>query len=195
MYVKGKSKVYIDTGSEFAFEVFVKTLKNLIVEKFKKGYKNIVFLCIGTDRSTGDSLGPIVGYKLAKEKFSNIFVLGTLDNPVHALNLEGTVKRIKKMIPSPMIIAIDACLGAIENVGYISVGEGAIKPGAAVRKASIEVGDIFITGIVNFGGSLDFITLQNTRLSVVMRMADIIFLGIKHILESDSIIQYKEVNL
>ena len=24
----------------------------------------IIFVCIGTDRSTGDSLGPLIGYKL-----------------------------------------------------------------------------------------------------------------------------------
>ncbi len=35
--------------------------------KVIKDNRDIVILCIGTDRSTGDSLGPLVGYKL---KFS-----------------------------------------------------------------------------------------------------------------------------
>ena len=40
----------------------------------------IIFLCIGTDRSTGDSLGPIVGHKLRNLKITNIFIYGSLSN-------------------------------------------------------------------------------------------------------------------
>ena len=47
----------------------------------------IIFVCIGTDRSTGDSLGPLVGYKLKYLSKNNIYIYGTLENPIHAKNM------------------------------------------------------------------------------------------------------------
>ena len=39
-------------------------LDRLIREEMAaKGKDGIMFLCIGTDRSTGDSLGPLVGHR------------------------------------------------------------------------------------------------------------------------------------
>ena len=37
-----------------------------------------------TDRATGDSLGPLIGYKLQSLPYQNIYVHGTLEKPVHA---------------------------------------------------------------------------------------------------------------
>jgi putative sporulation protein YyaC len=70
----------------------------------------------------------------------------------------------------------------MEHVGYISVGEGPIRPGSGVNKELAPVGDMFVTGIVNFGGFMDFLILQNTRLHVVMRMADLIASGIRFVI-------------
>ncbi len=69
------------------------------------------------------------------------------------------------------VIAIDACLGKTENVGYISVKPGALKPGTGVNKRLPTVGDIHIVGVVNVGGFMEYFVLQNTRLSLVMNMA------------------------
>ena len=84
------------------------------------------------------------------------------------------MKEIRVKCPVPYIIAVDACLGSTEHVGCISIGEGPIKPGAGVNKDLEPVGDMHITGIVNFGGFMDFFILQNTRLGVVMKMADVV---------------------
>lgn len=139
---------------------------------------DIVVVCIGTDRSTGDSLGPIVGYKL-KPFFSNkIGIYGTLSEPVHAKNLNETLNMINKTYKKPFIIAIDACLGSLNHVGYISIGEGPIKPGAGVLKDLPAIGNMYVTGIVNISGFMEFMVLQNTRLNIVMKMADIITYGI-----------------
>jgi len=135
--------------------------------------KAIVFLCIGSDRATGDSLGPIIGYKLAKHsKYRKYHVYGTLAEPVHAKNLKETIDMIYRKHEDAFIIAIDASLGKSSHIGYITIGEGPLKPGAGVDKDLPEVGDIFITGIVNFAGFLDNMLLQTTRLNVVMSMAD-----------------------
>ena len=47
----------------------------------------IVFVCIGTDRSTGDSLGPLIGTLLVEKNIHPFHVYGSLENPIHALNL------------------------------------------------------------------------------------------------------------
>lgn len=136
-----------------------------------------VLVCIGTDRSTGDSLGPLVGTKLVETEHTFFKILGTLENPVHASNLPEYLELIEGMA-NPFVIAIDACLGNTDNVGYINIGEGALRPGAGVNKNLPSVGKLHITGVVNVGGFMEYFVLQNTRLSIVMKMANIISRGI-----------------
>ncbi|SDY36848.1 spore protease YyaC [Thermoactinomyces sp. DSM 45892] len=153
--------------------------------------RKIVCVCIGTDRSTGDSLGPLVGSILQKKTFPDIAeVYGTLDEPVHALNLASTVEMIQQHHPDHYMIAIDACLGQLKNVGSIQVSQGSIKPGAGVNKDLPEVGNLSITGIVNVSGFMEYLVLQNTRLSLVMNMAEIIAESIKqsiHLVQDTSL--------
>lgn len=96
--------------------------------------KKIIILCIGTDRSTGDSLGPLVGYRLSRYHTLNSTVVGTLDQPVHAANLCETLERIHTEIPDNFIIAVDACLGTHGNIGYITIGKGPLKPGSGLKR-------------------------------------------------------------
>lgn len=84
----------------------------------------IVIVCVGTDRSTGDSLGPLVGTALARFHSSLFHLYGTLDDPVHAVNLEETLSLIYQKHPNPFIIGIDACLGQSTSVGCIQVVDG-----------------------------------------------------------------------
>lgn len=173
---------FVDIKSNKALQFFSEILLTFIKKGLDKGYKSVVFVCIGTDRSTGDSLGPLVGYKLENNSSNNFYFHGTLKNPVHAKNLTDTLKLIETKYEKPYVVAIDACLGQTDHVGYISIGEGSIKPGAGVNKELPPVGNMFITGIVNYGGFMDFLVLQNTRLCMVMDMADIISDGIKHVM-------------
>lgn len=139
-----------------------------------KDNNEFVILCIGTDRSTGDSLGPFTGTLLQSKKLRNISVYGTLHDPVHALNLEEHITIIKEKYKDPFIIAIDACLGKISSVGDIIAGPGSILPGAAVNKQLPAIGDMFITGVINVSGFLEYTVLQSTRLSLVLDMAETI---------------------
>ncbi|KFN11990.1 putative sporulation protein YyaC [Paenibacillus macerans] len=136
--------------------------------------QEIVIICIGTDRSTGDCLGPLVGTSLAKYNSPEFHLFGTLDEPVHAMNLKDTLELIDRTFADPFIIGIDACLGQTSSVGSIQVVQGPLRPGAGVNKELPPVGDIHLTGIVNVGGFMEYFVLQNTRLSLVMRLADII---------------------
>ncbi len=133
--------------------------------------QTIVIACIGTDRSTGDSLGPLVGTFLLEKTSFPFFVYGTLDDPIHAVNLQEKLVEIKEKHQNPFIIAVDACLGRMKNVGTVQIADGPLKPGAGVNKQLPEVGDIHITGIVNISGFMEFFVLQNTRLNLVLKMA------------------------
>ena len=134
----------------------------------------VVTVCIGTDRSTGDSLGPLVGMLLERKKPAGTPVFGTLDQPVHAVNLRDTLEEIGRSFRDPFIIAVDASLGQLASVGSVQLCEGPVRPGAGVNKQLPPVGHIHLTGVVNVGGFMEYLVLQNTRLSVVMGMAEVI---------------------
>jgi putative sporulation protein YyaC len=127
---------------------------------------DIAIVCIGTDRSTGDSLGPFVGMYLKGLGYKNVY--GTIDEPVQAMNLAETIKSISD---NKTIIALDASLGSTSDVDLMSVISGGIKPGAGVGKDLGVVGDYGICGCVNIGGFMEYHVLQNTRLSVVIKIA------------------------
>lgn len=183
---------YIDTRLANAPEL----LRDAVYHKLSSSlscFDELVIICIGSDRSTGDSLGPITGYKLTETPIpsfpdawtsyspgerSSPSIYGTLDSPVHAKNLAQTMQNIQLRHPNPLIVAVDASLGRIEHIGCITIGFGAINPGAGLYKQLPPVGDIFITGIVNLSGSMEFVLLQNTRLALVMKMADVITWGL-----------------
>ena len=170
---KNNLRVHIDTpfAQKMFAQYFLKTLKEMYTPS------PIILMCIGTDRSTGDSLGPLVGEKLGKF-CPYAKVLGNLAEPVHAGNLAKVLQEIEDSYKNPFIIAIDASLGRSQNVGTIKIAPGALKPGAGVNKTLPEVGDFHITGVVNVGGFMEYLVLQNTRLFTVMRMVDIISHGI-----------------
>ena len=147
-------------------------LTGLLGELNPSSFRPVVLLGIGTDRSTGDSLGPLVGSRVNELAPGLLPVFGTLDDPVHAVNLAEKTEAIQNAFPFPLIIAVDASLGQPQNVGAITIGRGHLKPGTGVHKDLPPVGDIFITGVVNIGGYLEYLVLQNTRLGLVMKMAD-----------------------
>lgn len=135
--------------------------------------REIVVVCVGTDRSTGDAFGPIVGSKL--QRLRGIHVYGNLEEPVHAVNLATTLGTIAVAHPrKPFIIAVDACLGSFDHVGQIIVDQGPLRPGAGVKKSLPEFGDFSITGVVNVSGFMEYFVLQNTRLNVVIKMSDVV---------------------
>lgn len=171
-----KTKIHIEdplAASKFALDLIYR------LERFGIDRDNPkILLCIGTDRSTGDCLGPLVGSKIDLTKQDFFAVYGTLDKPVHASNLKEKLAEIHSNYKDPFIIAVDACLGQIENVGCINLGDGSLQPGAGVNKDLPPVGQIHITGIVNVGGFMEYLVLQNTRLNMVMRLADVIVGGL-----------------
>jgi len=160
-----------------ALSTFISVLAELLNE-LSGDFSKLVVLCIGSDRSTGDSLGPLVGSMLEELRPCNAAVLGTLSRPVHALNLDQTRLSIEKEYGDAAILAVDAGLGQQHKVGCLEVGRGSLKPGAAVKKRIPPIGDIYVTGIVNVGGFMELMVLQTTRLGIVFPLARFIGWGI-----------------
>jgi len=136
--------------------------------------RDLVVLCIGTDRSTGDALGPLTGTRLRALGLPSSCIYGTLDDPVHATNLKEVLTIIQKQHTNPLLIPVDACLGKMDRVGNLNIRCGSLSPGTAVKKDLPAVGEFHISGNVNVSGFLEHMVLQNTRLSLVMNMADVI---------------------
>ena len=146
-------------------------LSEFLLQWIPFDHEKLVFCCIGTDRSTGDALGPIVGSQL-QQIFSFPFeVVGTLQTPLHALNI---VERHEKLYEQqePFIVAIDACLGEASAIGSILIQDGPLYPGKAVNKTLPPIGNLSIKGIVNVGGFMEAKVLANTRLHVTYSMSD-----------------------
>ena len=169
--------LYYNSNQHSSSYEFGKQLLEKICRQ-KSEEQPLIFLCIGTDRATGDSLGPIIGYKLKQRRLSSAYVYGTLESPVHAKNLGEVLREIHDTFEQPFIVAIDASLGKASHIGYFTLEDGALKPGAGVGKNLPQVGNLCITGIVNLSGFLENSLLQTTRLHTVMSLADQISTGI-----------------
>lgn len=130
-----------------------------------------VILCIGSDRVTGDCLGPITGHFLKHEFSLPAFVYGSLSDPVTALNLKDVVEFISEKHPCSPIIAIDSALGKKGDVGTVRLLEGGIYPGAATSKSLPKVGDFAVTATVaeNAGKAL-----YSVRLGLIFSLSRII---------------------
>lgn len=134
--------------------------------------EKILFICIGSDRSTGDSFGPIVGTLLKRQGWSR--VIGTLEEPCDAYKVEAAAREAASLGTEEglTVVAIDAGLGKPQLVGGFVAKEGPLQPGAATGRRLPPVGNYSIAGIVNINGPKAYWMLQTTSLHHVMRMAD-----------------------
>lgn len=172
-------KITFDALSENCIYNIREVVSKELIQVIKDN-RDIVILCIGTDRSTGDSLGPIVGDKLKFLVRDHVFLYGNLENPVHAKNISEINSLIIKNHSNPYIIAIDASLGNLQDVGKVVIESKPLSPGLALNKNLPAIGHLSITGVVNISGSLEFMVLQNTRLYIVMKLAEVISSGVYH---------------
>ena len=137
--------------------------------------RQVVFACIGTDRSTGDALGPLVGQRLLRLGFAADSVVGTLEEPLHALNMGARLRPVVERRDRPLVVAVDAALGASSGIGTVNLRRGGLLPGQGVGKDLPAVGELSLTATVNVQvGALDMQVLQSTRLYLVQELAEMI---------------------
>lgn len=148
-----------------------KSLRVLVKDNIDND-NDIIILNIGTDRSTGDCLGPLVGSNLEKSKLKKLLYFGTIDNPIHGGNLDEAREMLSTKYPNAFIIAVDAGLGDFDSIGSTFVRNRPLRPGAGVKKDLGNIGDVSVVGVVNIGGYLQEEVLKSTRLSTVVRMSN-----------------------
>lgn len=138
-----------------------------------------VVLCVGSDLSVGDSLGPVTGTKL-KEKLSglNCYVYGTLSKPITAHEVKYMQSFLTATHPESKIIAVDAAVGTAGDIGLIKIAKRSLKPGSGANKKLAKVGDVSIMGIVAEKSIFNYSLFSSTRLNAVYKMAEIISEGI-----------------
>lgn len=133
-----------------------------------------VIVCIGSDLVIGDSLGPLVGSMLSEKEHIANYVYGTLRSPVTAKEINYLHSFIQNTHPNSKIIAIDASFGDKNEIGLIKFSNKPIAPGAGVNKCLQNIGDVGILGIVAEKNTFPVYSLDNIRLSLVYRMAELI---------------------
>ena len=139
--------------------------------------KRPVFLCIGSEKVIGDSLGPMVGSKLLEQ--CGGFVYGILGKNVNALNLKYASEFIRAVHRNCCLVVVDSAVGEISEVGTVQIYKGGLMPGAATNKNLPKIGDVSILGVVSERGINDFLQLQKTKADFVERMSEFIFGAIR----------------
>lgn len=138
-----------------------------------------VILCIGSDLSVGDSLGPVTGTKLKQALAGlNCYVYGTLSKPITAHEVKYMNEFLRFTHPSSPIIAVDAAVGLAGDIGLIKVSPKGLKPGSGANKKLEKVGDVSIMGIIAEQSVFNYSLFSSTRLNVVYKMSEIIAEGI-----------------
>lgn len=130
---------------EFKFnQIDIKTTVDFIMSEFKKSKKKeIIIVNIGTDKCTGDSFAPFLGSYLEDKDYSIKFY-GTLENPIHALNIHEELDVIKNTHKGAFIIGLDSAMSSACDVGNVTIRNKPIEAGAGVGKDLPSVGDVSI---------------------------------------------------
>jgi len=166
--LKAKKYHWIDSFADNPIAHFKTELESALNMSNLKRHE-LVFLCVGTPNVPGDSLGPAVGTLLKRYGCKNVY--GSLENPVHALNIQDHHRLIEKKYSAPFIIAVDAALGKKGQAGLITIKNGPLYPGKGVGKNLPPVGDMEIAGVFDI---LD----QPHAFSLLVRLSTCISNGI-----------------
>ena len=134
-----------------------------------------VLLCVGSDLAIGDCLGPITGSMLKrKTQGLNAFVYGTLSSPVTAKEMKYVKEFLKSTHPRSVVVAVDAAVGGAGDIGLIKVTDQPLRPGAGANKDLGAVGDMSVMGIVAEKSVGNYALLNQTRLNLVYKMAEVL---------------------
>lgn len=124
-------------------ETLGQELANIIIDAYEDS-KDVVFVCVGTERVAFDSFGPITGSTIKQhlQYMPNFKVYGEVRDNIDAMNAQQRIKAIKENEPNSVIIAIDAL--AVKNkqlIGDVLLRDTPIHPGAANNKGIEAIGD------------------------------------------------------
>lgn len=168
---------------EYSFNLYNTLAPNGVFLALKKIMPSFtcapVVVCVGSDLSVGDSLGPVTGTKLAEKlRGLNVYVYGTLARPITAHEVKYMGQFIKNTHLGSPVIAIDAAVGVAGDIGLIKVTNRPLTPGSGANKKLNKIGDVSVLGIVAEKSLFNYSLFSATRLNVVYKMAEIISEGV-----------------
>ncbi len=167
---------------DYSFNLYNKLAPDGICLALKKSTPegaSPVILCIGSDLSVGDSLGPVTGTKLKQQLAGlNCYVYGTLAKPITAHEVKYMNDFLRLTHPASPIIAIDAAVGNAGDIGLIRVAGRGLRPGSGANKRLAKVGDVSVMGIIAEQSVFNYSLFSATRLNVVYKMSEIIADGV-----------------
>lgn len=153
-------------------------MENFIYKLLRKELSNKytkVFLCVGTNKCIGDSLGPCVGEILSnKIKSDYIQIIGDLKNNVNSCNFNSVINHINNTIKNPYFIIIDSALSRKDIIGEIIINKKSMVVGEALNKQHKCIGNISIKGIVaenNKNSIQNFINLNNVPKEMITELS------------------------
>lgn len=167
---------------DYSFNLYNKLAPDGICLALKKSTPegaSPVILCIGSDLSVGDSLGPVTGTRLKQQLAGlNCYVYGTLAKPITAHEVKYMNDFLRLTHPASPIIAIDAAVGNAGDIGLIRVAGRGLRPGSGANKRLAKVGDVSVMGIIAEQSVFNYSLFSATRLNVVYKMSEIIADGV-----------------
>ena len=110
--------------------------------------RETVIFCIGSERVSGDRIGPLVGDLLRYRYNVPCFVYGTTSAPINGINLTEYREKAREKHPYADFISIDAAVGNKEDLGKIKYKQGGVKAGGALGEGQEPFGDVGIMGVV-----------------------------------------------
>ena len=166
---------------------FVEKLEQKIKESYiDEAYSNLIFLCIGTNKVVGDSIGPIVGNSLKCMENDFVQIYGTIENTLNFRNAKEIIERLQVDSMNPFFVTIDAALSSRKRVGEIILNKGYIKIGKALEKSICFYSNINIKCIV--GRNMErvaenILELKRANQNEIYKMSKIVSSGIENVLK------------
>lgn len=167
-------------SSEYNTDILENVLSTMIKQYKHSGKDEVVICGIGTDKAIFDSVGCLVGSILEEKHIcKKIKIYGTLEYPLHALNLENRIEKIYKDHKDAFVIGVDASIGNDDKFNFkdIILRKCGVKAGKGAGKNLPEVGDISLVGIVNESNDSPFFLeymCRSVRLFDIYSIAQVI---------------------
>lgn len=133
-------------------------------------FDSIVFICIGSNKVTGDCLGPLVGSYLKSMYKATVY--GDMENPINYQNAEKIMKKVENNNSESLKVVIDSALG--KNIGDIIIDDGKVEIGKGLNKNKNIYGDISIKVVVgkNYHNNIKNIQeLKNKNIEEIDKIA------------------------
>lgn len=155
-----------------------------VITKLLQGKGEIIIVCVGSNKISGDSLGAFVGTFLKKSGVPNVY--GTLNKTVTPKNLIPTILEINKKHNNPFIIGVSSDLSIYEDdLECIILKDAALE---TELLGKLKFGNMSIKGILNTTDYECIPKMQKVDLNLVYKIAKVISKGIKLAIDNNKII-------